>query len=109
MLVGNIHYIVSTYNETKFQLLLENHLTKKQPGDTLSSELIEEAIAAFLELKNSNSIEYEKMQNLIVSGNISYSDCRAYKGKRQVNGNPLDAVKAFNTLFNDFLLNQKDS
>lgn len=109
MLVGNIHYIVSTYNETKFQLLLENHLTKKQPGDPLSSELIEEAIAAFLELKNSNASEYEQMNILINNGNIVYSDCRAYKGKRKVYGNPSDAVKAFNSIFNDFLLNQKDS
>lgn len=109
MLVGNIHYIVSTYNETKFQLLLENHLTKKRPGDSLSSELIEEAIAAFLELKNSNAKEYVKMQNLLASANILYTDCRAYKGKTQVKGNPADAVKAFNSIFNDFLLNRKDS
>jgi len=109
MLVGNIHYIVSTYNETKFQLLLENHLTKKRPGDELSSELIEEAIAAFLELKNSNAKEYVKMQNLLASANILYTDCRAYKGRRQVYGNPSDAVTAFNNILNDFLLNKKDS
>ena len=109
MLVGNIYYIVSHYNEAKFQLLLENHLKKKQHGDPLSSELIEEAISAFLELKNSNEKEYEKMKDFLSTGNIIYSDCRAYKGKTKVFGNPLDAVKVFNSLFNDFLLNQKDS
>ena len=109
MIVGNIHYIVSTYNETRFQLLIENHLTKKRPGDALSDELIEEAIAALLEFKNSNEKEYEKMQNYLATANILYTDCRAYKGKRQVWGNPLDAIKAFNKVFNDFLLNRKDS
>ena len=110
MLVGNVHYIISHYNELKFQLLLENHLKTKQSGAPLSKEFIEEGIAAFLELKNSNEKEYIKMDELLTSSNILYSDCRAYTGKQKVNGNPLDSITAFNKLYNDFLLKtQKDS
>jgi hypothetical protein len=60
-------------------------------------------------LKNSNEKEYLRMADFLASANILYTDCRAYKGRKQVYGNPLDAIKAFNKIFNDFLLNQKNS
>ena len=108
MLIGDVHYITSSYNGVKFEILLENHLKKKRNGEPLSEELFEECLAAFLEHKDSKveSVAFSKMESYINTCEIKYSDCRSYTQKSAV-GNPYDAIKAFNKLYGDFLLKQK--
>ena len=108
MLIGDVYYIIASYNEVKFEILLENHLKNKRKGEPLSEEFIEECIAAFLEYKDSKveSASFSKMESYL--SEIKYSDCRSYTAKKAV-GNPYNAIKAFNKLYSDFLLNQKKS
>ena len=102
MLVGNVYYVTSSYNETKFKALLEKQLSKNSaslPG----TELVEQAIAAFLACED-QSVSDNAMttfkQNLKT---IEYKDHRKYFGDEVV-GNPLDAVKAYNQLVVMYML-----
>jgi len=101
MFVGNVCYVTTAYNECKFQLLLENHLSQRK-GSRLSNELIEQCIAAYLACKDSDSDskEVSKMEKLLNILEINYSDHRSYSCK-DLTGNPKDAVIAFNQLAND--------
>jgi len=103
MFVGNIFYVTESYNEVKFQLLLENHLSKRK-GTELSDEFVTHSLAAYLECKDSNQSpkEVSMMEELLDALDVNYSDYRSY-GNQEVKGNPQDAVKAFNKIATDFL------
>ena len=103
MLVGNIFYVTSCYNEVKFQLLLENHLSKRK-GAELSEEFITQSLAAYLECKDSkkNTKTLTRMEEILNTLNVNYSDYREYENC-EVTGNPEDAVKAFNQIATDFI------
>ena len=103
MFVGNVFYVTSCYNEVKFQLLLESHLSKRK-GTELSEEFISQSLAAYLEFKDSKEIpkEVSKMEKLLDTLEINFSDYRTY-GNEEVKGNPIDAVKAFNKIATDFI------
>ncbi len=102
MLVGNVYYVTSCYNETKFKALLEKQLSKNAATPP-STELVEQAIAAYLACEDegvSDTAVSTFKQNL---KNLEYNDHRTYLGDKVV-GNPLDAVKAYNQLVVMYML-----
>lgn len=101
MFVSNICYVTNCYNESKFRLLLESQLSKKR-GTALSHELIEQCLSAYLECKDSKLLCVNIMRSLLSDLDIKFYDYRSYSNDKS-DGNPEDAVKAFNELANDFI------
>ncbi len=96
MLVGNVYYVTSNYNETKFKALLEKQLSQNATIPP-SAELVEQAIAAYLACKDAcisdKALRIFKMH----LNSMQYFDNRNYCGNEVV-GEPLEAVNAFNQL-----------
>ena len=88
MLIGNTHYVTSPYNQNKFKALLENHLSKTAQTFP-SNELIEQAIAAYLDYRDTGK------EDLKLILNVSYVDKRPFSGTVSV-GDPAEAIIAFN-------------
>ena len=102
MLIGNVYYVTSCYNETRFKTLLEKQLSKNA-ATPLSAELVEQAIAAYLACEDegiSDAALTTFKQNL---KSIEYNDHRTYLGDTVV-GTPLEAVKAYNQLVVMYML-----
>ena len=103
MFLGNTCYVTTNYNENKFQLLLENHL-KKRKGTKMSDELFEQCAAAYLACKDtSNNSEIQKMTHLLGELDIIILDYRNYNHSETI-GAPMHAIKVFNVLSKDFLI-----
>lgn len=102
MVVGNAYYVTHSYNQSKFRLLLESQLSKGK-GAALSSELIEQCLAAYLECKDSELLCVHIMSSLLSDLDIQFLDYRSYYGCVNPDGNPENAVKAFNELANAFI------
>ena len=94
MVVGNVYYIVSNYNENKFKALLEEHLSQSSSVYP-SSSLIEQAIAAYLSCEDSKNESNNISHKLHLD--VPYVDKRKYTNSPVV-GDPSEAVKAFNEL-----------
>ena len=101
MVVGNTYYITHSYNQSKFRLLLESQLSKGK-GAALSSELVEQCLAAYLECKVSKSLCVNIMSSLLSDLDIHFLDYRSYSCDNP-DGNPENAIKAFNELANAFI------
>ena len=109
MLVGNVCYVTTSYNEDKFQMLIEKHFKEQRKGTKMSDELIEQCCAAYLECKeHSNTPILQKMTNMLNQLDITISDCRDYSSEKSI-GDINDAIKAFNKLSTDFLLYNAES
>lgn len=109
MLVGNVCYVTTCYNEDKFQILLENHLKTQRKGSKMNDELLEQCAAAYLECEknHSNSPELEKMKNFLYQLDINISDCREYSSLKTT-GDAHDAIKVFNTISKDYLIYRQE-
>ena len=92
MFIGNVHYVTSHYNENKFKALLESQLSTSQSFYP-SNELVEQAIAAYLDYKDSHKEPLSEEQESFFSP-IPFMDKRDYTDSNVI-GNPLDAINAF--------------
>lgn len=104
MFIGNVCYVTSAYNQVKFRLLLEEHF-KKPKGSRLSNELLEQCFAAYLACRDDSSTNtkvLDKAERLIKNLNLEISDKRDYENVN-INGNPEDALRAFNKLSLEYL------
>lgn len=109
MFVGNVCYVTKNYNQDKFQLLLEAQLERKK-GATLINDYVEQSIAAYLACKKAGGFEAEtaKMENALRTLGIQYADFSAYSGGEVV-GDPIDAVRAFNQIAVDYIMEQEQN
>ena len=95
MVVGNVYYIVSNYNENKFKALLEEHLSQSSsvyPNDSL----IEQVIAAYLACEDEKKLNPDNI-SYDLNLDVSYVDKRNYTNSPVI-GEPSEALKVFNEL-----------